>query len=480
VRVLFVNVSADWKKTLGPFKSLAFTMMPPWICYLAAVVRQRGHGVEAIDQYESNHSFRGLVEDVLKRKPDVLAVSLVTPSVTSALKLLRIVRSERPQTKIILGNVHATYFHEELLRRRLADAVVHGEGEETLCAALDAMESGMPLSSVRGISFEEDRMVKRTEARPLLDDLDALPFPAWDLFDIKRYQPLLMLNSRRRVHIVLAGRGCPFRCSFCCNPFGRSYRVRSFQNIADEMEFFVRRFGVSHYVFLDGTFPISRRMGMEFCEAFMSRGLHKRVSWTGQCRIDLIEERMLRAMKEAGCVDIFFGIESGYDQGLVNLKKDFTMDIVREKMDVVRRSGIRSVGQFILGAPGETREDSLKTIQAGCTLGFDFVKFAILVPYPGTEFYEKYLKHLTFGDGDWERFSMYRADLPYPLNWLPSGRAARELLWLQRYGMLRFYLHPRRIFRTIYHLARHLRNGISLVLGDRWGRVRKAVHSRKE
>ena len=159
---------------------------------------------------------------------------------------------------------------------------------------LGALEDGASLDGVKGISFRDNGGVIRTDARPLIDDLDAMPFSAWDLFDIRRYQPPLVVDTQRPLLLILAGRGCPYRCNFCSNQFGRTYRVRSMSRIVDEMEHFISSLGVRQYVFLDGTFPISSAMGIEFCKTFVARGLHRRVTWTAQMRIDRVDRRPAR------------------------------------------------------------------------------------------------------------------------------------------------------------------------------------------
>lgn len=436
---------------MGLWRPFSFTIIPPWICYLSSVARERGHAIEAIDQYISRQSYEELLEDILARRPDILAATLLTQSATASIKFLEQVRQHLPQMKIVLGNVHATHCSGDLLKRNLADVIVHGEGEETFCEVLDAFENDSSLLEVKGISFLESGEEIRTQQRPLIQDLDSLPLPAWDLFDIRDYQPPLIVARERPVHLVAFSRGCPFRCNFCSDQFGHTYRTRKVSKVVDEMEHFADRFDVRQYIFLDAVFPFAAKVGIEFSEELMSRGLHKRFSWVAQMRIDIVDRPLLESMKKANCARLLFGIESGTDEGLTSINKDISWKEIREKMSLLRRSEISTMGHFMLGLPGETREMSLQTISAACELGFDFVKFPIMVPYPGTALFDRYLKDHSFKDDDWDRFSMYGSNQPYETIWLPADRTKEELLRLQYYGMIRFYLNPKRIFRTIYN-----------------------------
>ena len=449
MKVLFANLQTNTKKSVGLLRHLAFSLPPPWIAYLAAYIREKGYEVVAIDQIRSNLSYDALLRCVREERPAVLAVSLLTHGATRSLPFLKRVRETIPEVKIVLGHVHANYFADDLLVRDLANVVVHGEGEQTLGELLEAFESRSPLNAVQGISYRDNGTVHRTPARPLISDLDTLPWPAWDLLHVRDYKPFLLIDTRWPYLLILASRGCPYRCLFCSDQFGRTYRVRSMVKVVDEMEHFIDRFGIRQYVFLDANFPLTPDMGIEFCERLVERGLHKRITWTTQMRIDQVDKPLLSAMKKANCTRLFFGIESGTDQGLSALKKDLAVDVIRNRMSLVRTSGIKSIGQFMLGGPGETHTMSEKTIDLACELGFNFVKFPIMIPYPGSEVFETYLKDETFADEDWEKFSMYTGDEPYTTRWLPAGQTKEVLLRMQRRGMIRFYSRPDRLLRLL-------------------------------
>lgn len=449
MNVLFLNIQPDWKKSFGRWWRLAFPILPAWLCYLAAVVRKQGHGVHAIDQCESGISYQELLRRVEQRNDDVLAVSLLTQAATPALEFLSQVRRRAPNLKIVLGHIHASCFADDILSRDLADVVVHDEGEESFPEVLQALENGSSLQGIQGISYRENGTVHHSERRPFVQDLDALPYPAWDLFDIHRYKPPLFVDTRTPLLPILATRGCPYRCVFCSIQMGRKYRVRSTENVLDEMEHFIDLWGIRQYGFLDANFPLTSDQGQRFCEAMVQRGLQKKIVWATEMRIDVVDRPLLEAMKKSGCTRLQFGIESGTDEGLVGFQKDLSIAVVRENMALIRKYGIETVGLFMLGGPGETREMSKKSIQLACQQGFDLVKFPITVPYPGTALFDRYLKDETFSDEDWEKFTSYTAEQPYKADWLPPDRTKEELLRLQHRAMIKFYLAPRTIYRTL-------------------------------
>jgi len=430
------------------------TPVPPLgLAYLATVMKEEGYEIFVEDQYASGLSNEELVRKIKEYDADIAGFSCLTTAMTTVEDAIQRLREELPDIKIVLGNIHATLYPEEVLRKTGADIVVRGEGEETLRETARALSESGSLAPVRGISYRTGEKITHNPDRPLIEQLDKLSFPDWSLMDLKYYKnyPSLGIYDSH-VLPVQASRGCLYNCYYCSQDrFYKKTRYRKLSRVVDEIEYLYETFGVRCIGFDDAYFPFSEETAAEFCDEMIRRGLHEKVKWFTELRVDTGGFRLYKKMKEANVCLIMFGMESGNQKVLDSIYKGTTLQQAREATRFCNILRIKSMGLFMLGVPGETRETCLETINFAKSLKLDICKFNLAVPYPGSKFFSDFAQSFEQIDSlkdkfsSWYDWSVYDAEIVYT----PEGMNRRELVRLQRKGMISFYLRPGVIIRTI-------------------------------
>ena len=352
----------------------------------------------------------------------------------------------------ILGNIHPTIFAEEVLKEGLADIVVRGEGEISMLETVLVLQKKGDLSTVMGISFRDHGVVTHNPDRPLIDDLDTLPYPAWNLFELEyyKYTPQALINNEIGMPI-LGSRGCPYRCIFCAqDKVYRNVRLRKNEEIVKELEYMYNKYNAKYFGFLDACFPLSIELGIDFCHLLIKSGLNKKIRWCTETRVDLVNEDLLIEMKKAGVHLMMFGLESGNQQVLDRANKGTTLDQARKAIKITKKLKIYTLGLFILGLPGETRSTCEDTIRFAKELDCDVTKFNLAVPYPGSRFFENIYKDKSSIPNP-EKFNPWYdwADDNGSLIYFPEGMTDAELIGLQRKAMFKFYARPKVILNYL-------------------------------
>jgi len=452
MRVLLVNPAMNMK-ALGKFQGLLEPMPVIGLAYIAGVLQADGHEVKAIDQFTYGMGVEAVVDQIREFQPDVLGIGMLTPSTPVALNIANQAKAACPEISVVAGNVHADIFYREILTTSAVDFVVHGEGEYTISELCFALERGdTDFSGILGLSYLEGDVVKKTAARPVIEDLDALPYPAWDLFPYTRYGLLPFADVARPVLSMTGSRGCPYRCEFCSLLYtGSNYRKRDPIKIVDEYEYLHERYGVKQIGFVDPIFPLNKKILFKFCEELMRRGLHKKLCWLSETRVDRIDRESLRIMRASGCRRVLLGIESGVDLLLENVNKTFTTETTRRAVRMLREEGIDSVGLFMIGLPGETPEMTRQTIDFAKSLDLDFAKFAITVPFPGSQMFEDLRREGRLNRDDWENWTTFQPD-PAKMVFVPREVSPEYLIRMQKQGLREFYLRPKMIYRHLVEI----------------------------
>jgi len=414
------------------------------LAYIAAVLEKNNVEVQVIDDFAENIGISGILERIKSFRPDIVGISCLTPSAYASYKLSEAIRNYDKNIRIVYGNLHAEIFAKNILRQDLADIIVRGEGEYSFLEIVRAVEGSSSLSGIKGISYKEENSLIENESRPLIENIDELPYPAWHLFPYKKYGALPFADIKRPVIGMLASRGCPYSCKFCSKGYLKnSYRMRDPKKVVDEIEYMNEKFGAKQIAFMDLIFPLTKEQGIMFCDEMISRGLSKEVVWTCETRVDRVDEELLKKMKEANCGRIMYGIESGVQELLDGVNKCFTLEQVKNAVALSRKVGLKTVGFFMLGLPGETREMSLKSIEFAKSLGLDFAKFAITTLFPGSNLFDMAVSEgrININDieaNDWEKFSAFNSN-PEELLYVPSGMGASELIELHGKANREFY-----------------------------------------
>lgn len=361
----------------------------------------------------NNPIWQDLRTVIRKIHPKIVGISASVITIPSTAVIARIIREELPNAKVVVGGPAVSTCEEELIPNEDIDFLVYGEGEDTI-AELTAFLLGhvnypLSLKDIRGLKYHEGGVVVSTPSRPLIADLDVIPFPD--------REAMFVLDNRGEIRTVyanadiLASRGCPYPCKFCAAYMvwgTRKTRFRSVNNIVAEISYLNQTYGQRSFVFWDDLFTANRKRTYELCEMIISHGLH--IDWVCLVRLNTIDAGLLAIMKKAGCREIQIGIESGNDRILRYVGKDLTVETIREKVALVRESRIDWGAFFIIGFPSETRaemEDSLRFIRE---IRPTWVSISIFSPYPGTEFFDELKEQKRLGH------DFLRGDCWYPYN----------------------------------------------------------------
>ncbi|MCD6519493.1 MAG: radical SAM protein [Anaerolineae bacterium] len=383
MRIAFI--SPKWNALVNSYPPLG-------LGYLAAVMEEEGHTAAIFDLgLEPETPLEKDVERIAAYAPDLIGVTAMTNNYHSAERTIALLK-ERLGVPIVLGGPHATVFPTRLPKNPNIDYLVYGEGEETLRELVRALVAEGPrpsletLKGIRGLCFAVDGEVVCTPARPLIKDLDALPFPARHLFELSRY-PLYASNGERMV-TLLSSRGCPYNCSYCFKGIvGRTYRQRSPENVIAEIRHLMTTYGYRYFYFIDDLFTLNRRR----LQALTSQIIEERLDIRWQClaRVDRVTPDLLRQMYRAGCREVHYGIESGNPEMLKRIGKRITLEQVRQAVRWTVDAGIMVKGYFMLGLPGDTEETMEQTIRLATELELDQAMFSITTPFPGTRMWEE-------------------------------------------------------------------------------------------
>lgn len=350
------------------------------VMHLSAVLKEAGHEVEVFLLEQSEQS---LARQALDFEPSLVAFSCTTGVHHWAISFASLLRQMRP-TLTIFGGPHATFF-PELIEQPSVDIICRGEGEGAIVEIADKLDAGKPLADTLNCCFKSNGQIVRNDLRPLIEDLDSIPDADRSLYRSK-YKYL-----RKSVAAFMAGRGCPFRCSFCFNHAmqklyagrGRFVRFRSPARVINEIESVKARFNLRTIYMQDDTFVLNKKWVKEFSDLYRDR---IRLPMLCLVRADQADEDSIAALKSAGVKNIFFGIESG-DEILRNetLKKGVTERDIHRTAALLRKHGIRFRTYNMVGLPGETLQQALKTLRINADIRTDFPWCAIFHPFPGTE-----------------------------------------------------------------------------------------------
>ena len=363
------------------------SLLPVGLGYMNAVLRKEGHHSRIANF--SKYDWDGVARIIAAKPPALLGVSQFTHNRFDSIKLAGLAKNISPSCFVVLGGPHATHrYHEILSRNETVDAVVMGEGEETLSelAGILAQKGVDALDSIRGLAFKRAGSVVANPSREPLADLDGLPFPAAFIEDA------IGLESHRQLEFLITSRGCPAVCNFCSSPkfWGRSLRFRSPRSIVDEIRFIRDRFGLIYFSIRDDTFTADRERVLAFCRLLLLEKIH--ILWNCQSRVNAVDEEVVFWMKKAGCECVQLGVESGSLKILRTLGKTITREQILKAAESTRRAGIHLSLYLMTGVPGETGEDITDTLSLLESVKADDGQVSPLVYYPGTRLFDEAVK----------------------------------------------------------------------------------------
>lgn len=374
--------------------------IPFGITYLGAVLLKNNHAVRLFDVYPDDNIYKIIEELENSFTPDLIGFSVMTTNFFKAQRLASALKGKFPNAKYCAGGIHPTVRPEETIERMNLDFVIIGEGENVLTKVCDAIENKQDLYGIKGVAFKEGDKFYINKELDIVEDLDTLPFPARELLPVSRYLvPPGYIRSHflNRVMSIYTSRGCPARCTFCNSSsiFHRSVRRRSVANVIEEIKYLVNRYNIDGIYFHDETFTVRPEWVKNICRELKPLGLR----WGCQTRVNLVNDELLKIMKDAGCLQIDFGIESVSERMLKSIKKSQTLEQIRNAIESTRRRGIKSFASFMIGLPGETEEDLIENVNFLKKTKPDFTYFNLFTPFPGTEAAEVAIKEGKLSEG---------------------------------------------------------------------------------
>ena len=366
-----------------PYPVCESLTMPLGLLYLAARLEKAGHQVTLEDIQLCRSPMRRVERTLLRLNPQVVGITSFSINLPIASKILKVVKRLCPDAVTVWGGPHVSFDDEAILRNHpWVDAVVRGEGEETLVEMVEQVKRGRRFDEVLGLTWRKpDGSFKRNPLRPFRENLDGLPRPAWHLLKLSQYRAFGEGAS------LLTSRGCPHRCVFCVGRkmIGARGRFRTPMAVVDEMEALIK-LGFRRIRVEDDLFTFRKERALAICQELDRRGLS--VRWRAYARVDTVDPELLAWMRKTGCERILFGAESGSPEILRRIRKGITPEQTRRAVKMTREAGIGVLASFVLGLPGETPQTLRQTLEFADSLHVPYT-LNLLTPYMGTEIRER-------------------------------------------------------------------------------------------
>jgi len=412
---------------------------------LGAAILETKNDVQILDFQLSKEPIKDLINKINNYNPDIIGLSFTTPLVKEATELSKFIRDKFPNLKQIAGGVHPTIMPLDVLKNSEIDIIVIGEGDRTI----QEIVKGKKISSIKGIAYKDKKgKIKINKPRPLIEDLDSLPLPAWHLFNVKEYKNPRMMARKNPVGTIGTSRGCVFGCTYCNKSiFGRKFRAKSVERVVKEFEH-LKKSGFNEVHVWDDMFSTDLERAKKVCKEMIKRNLN--LTWQLECgvRVNCVDLEFFQLAKKAGCYKVAFGYESGNQEILNNMNKEIKLKDSENATNLAKKAGLEISGFFMFGLPKETIETMEDTINFACKLNPDMAKVTILVPFPSTPVFDDFKKKGLILSEDWTKYNFHTASKVYK---------HPNLSWetLEKYYDLfykRFYFRPnylvKRFFRS--------------------------------
>lgn len=364
-------------------------ILPPLgLMYVSSIIKEHGRDCLIIDAVAENLS-KKQVEKILKKyKADVIGFSLVVPTRSQVFDWAKYIK-EKFRVPIIFGGYATLYYPEEIASNDFIDYVIIGSARKSLPKLLEALENNLEIDKIDGIAFKKDGKVIINYPKDF-EDINSLPFPDRKSLNNNLYYSIISEN--RPYSVMITSSGCIYKCDFC--PMGKfPYKEREVNKVVEEFEK-CYKLGIKEIDIFDDNFLFNKERVKEICREIIRKGI--KIKWTCRARVDSVDYETLKLMKEAGCRMIFYGIESGNEEILKREHKGITKQIIKEALEITKRAGLKTMGFFIIGHRGESRESIKETIQFACKLPLDYAQFFHMVVKPGTKLYEEIKKEMGY------------------------------------------------------------------------------------
>jgi len=372
---------------------------------LAAYARREGYSVAVIDAQAEMLADEDVSMRIADYEPILCGITFMTDQTEIVRNLVARLKERHPKTKFVAGGIHVSVLPLEA-RTIGFDFGVVGEGEETLVQLLSAIRTGSSTDNIEGLWTDESQF----KPRKLIEDLDSLPLPAWELAPVHKYrvsQPDLRYTLESGVCLTIStSRGCLYNCAFCASHgvYGRSHRTRSPRHVADEIEMLYRKYEVKKFFLVDESILDNAERAETFAEEILKRGLKIQFASSARVSDPGVNIETLAKMRKAGMVRVDFGVESGSQRILNDIRKGITVRQIVNAHKIAHEAGMRTTSLMITGHLEEDWEDAFDSLELVARLETDYPEFGPMTPYPGTEAYSKAFKEGWIRDNDWSKY----------------------------------------------------------------------------
>lgn len=416
-------------------------------------------------------------------QPEVIGISALTLEAPRMFQIAELIKSMDKNIPVIVGGPHFTSSPEEVIKNNTIDIGVMGEGEITFAEILEALFGDRTINAIDGIYFRSDNMlltphiktgqiyfkqatlddnlseqtvdlkvqalsniIIRTRARAYIENLDTLPYPAWAAIELEEYSKRRSMSpvGLRPYMALLTSRGCPYKCTYCHNIFGKYFRERSVGNVLNEIEILINKYHINDFEIIDDISNFNRERIKSICLGIINSGWHVRLSFPNGVRTDILDEETILLLKKAGTVQMSIAVETASQRLQRLVKKNLNLDKVKRAIDIAAKHRIFLTGFFMFGFPTETEDELRATIDFACKSKLHLALFFVLHPFKGTEIVKqieqtgKQLPDIDLNEFDY-----------YIISFNPSSVENKKFHRLYTWAYLRFYLNPSRIFRIL-------------------------------
>jgi anaerobic magnesium-protoporphyrin IX monomethyl ester cyclase len=422
--------------------ALGFITPPLNLMYLASSLEKESYSVKIIDDDLLQQGYEEIANQVEKINPPVVGVTAGTSTIKSALKYLELIKKNVPEVLTVIGGPHTTFLPYETLKdSEYLDVVVMGEGEETMVELTDhSIMNNQNIGDIKGIVYRDSNSgkLRATEKRPLIQDLDSIPFPARHLVPFSDYDA-----TQDQTGGIITSRGCVYNCNYCSSSLimGKKFRSRSPNNVVDEIEELIDTYHINDIGFMDDTFMLNKKRASEIADEIKARDLD--ISFVASSRVDRVDKDLLENLKSSGLKTIYYGVESGSQRILDLMKKGITLKNVEDAVKIAKDVNLDVLTSFILGYPGETEKDMDKTIDFSTKLDSDYCQYSILTPFPGTPIYADLVEKNLIDNDEWNKYTVLKPILKYSEIGLSKKMVERKLAT----AYLKFYARPKYLLK---------------------------------
>jgi anaerobic magnesium-protoporphyrin IX monomethyl ester cyclase len=436
-----------------PLSRTHYVVPPIGLGYMATALRDKGfNDIVILDCLKEKLGLKGLQKHLVRLEPAVVGFQLYSYDFPFVVKSIRMVKELLPRCIVIIGGPHVSAVGDLALREIPgADFGFVGEGEIGLPLLMKRLlrEESISFPDVPGLIYRQDHQI-HMNPRAVVIDLDDLGFPAWDLMVPGEYpdSPQGGFYKNFPIAPISTTRGCPYSCTFCGSTvnMGKKLRFRSISMVLGEMQVLYNEYGVREFHIIDDMFNFSKQRVIDFCNGIRDQRLDISYTFPNGLRLNHLDLETLRMMKDSGAYSFNVGIESGSQRILDMMKKNLTLELIEEKVDLIVEAGLEPCGFFIIGFPGETIEDIKTTIKFAKRLKLKRAHFSNFLPLPGTEATRQLIENNEIEKPVWE--DLFYAKVPYA----PKGISKRKLKSLQRRAYLSFHFRPSILLRMLLEI----------------------------